>query len=64
MKDGLAAFLVYCMACICAALITSDYIRLMAEQIDDLTLAFITPLSTDDNCRWHQILGSNWFILP
>ena len=39
--------------CVRAALIAAHEIRVLREQVDDLALAFVSPLRADDDCRWH-----------
>ena len=36
-----------------AALIATDEIRLLGQQVDDLPLSLVTPLRTDDDSRGH-----------
>ena len=36
-----------------AALVAADEVRVLGEQIDDLPLALVAPLRTDDDCRGH-----------
>ena len=36
-----------------AALVTADDIRVLREQVDDLALAFVSPLRADDDGRKH-----------
>ena len=35
------------------ALVTADHISTLRKQVDDLALAFVSPLCADDNGRWH-----------
>ena len=37
-------------ACVCATLVTSDDVDLLSEHVYDLSLSFITPLASDDDC--------------
>ena len=39
--------------CVRAALIAAHEIRVLREQVDDLALAFVSPLRPDDDGRWH-----------
>ena len=39
--------------CVRAALVAAHEIRVLREQVDDLALAFVSPLRADDDCRWH-----------
>jgi len=36
-----------------AALETGDDVEALGEQIDDLALSFVTPLRSENDCRWH-----------
>ena len=42
------------MPCIRAALVAADEVRVLCEQVDDLALALVTPLRTDDHGRRHM----------
>ena len=48
-----------CMTCVIAALGTNDYICLRCKIIDNLALAFIAPLGTNNHCCCHDS-----FFLP
>ena len=36
-----------------ASLKTHDEVRLLGEQVGDLSLPFVTPLGADYDCGWH-----------
>jgi hypothetical protein len=50
-----------CMTCIVAALETHDPIGVLSEDIDDLSLTFVSPLGTYDNDRWHMYVTFDVF---
>ena len=49
MKNILEAIDKYRMSGIVSPLSSGNYVKLLREEVDDLSLSFISPLSTDDN---------------
>jgi len=45
-----------CMPGIISTLAPNNYINFTSKDIDDLSLAFISPLGTHKNCIWHDFL--------
>jgi hypothetical protein len=41
------------------ALVTSDYINVLGDQVDNLALSFVAPLASDNNRYWHISMTMN-----
>ena len=56
-KDGFLAVHHQCVTGVVAALKADDDVGVVREEIDDLALAFVSPLSADDCNVGHVISG-------
>jgi hypothetical protein len=43
------------MAGVAAAIGADNHARASGKRIGDFALAFVTPLSTQNDCRWHPV---------